>query len=72
MHRPCPLYPNIAVNSRPAEPECRFGAKNVRFASQYRTLDDGVGMSALGYKRTWRREFVMSALPPTADIRQYE
>ena len=26
-------------------------------------------MSALGQKRTWRPQFVMSALPPKADIR---
>jgi hypothetical protein len=27
-------------------------------------------MSALGQKRTWRDQIAMSALPPTADIRQ--
>jgi hypothetical protein len=30
------------------DPECRFGAKNIRFAPKKRILDDGVGMSAKG------------------------
>jgi hypothetical protein len=45
-----------------------FASGEMGFPVNLHGSDPGTFMSALGQKQTWRLKFLMSALPPKADI----